>query len=36
MQEQLRLPHVQTTTGYTKITQQDFREGLETLEKEGK
>jgi hypothetical protein len=35
MQEQLRLPDVQTTTGYAKITQQDFPEGLETLDREG-
>ena len=35
VQEQLRHADVQTTTGYTKITQQDIREGLETLDGEG-
>jgi len=35
VQEQLRHAHVQTTTGYMKITQQDIREGLETLNGEG-
>jgi site-specific recombinase XerD len=35
VQEQLRHADVQTTTGYTKITQQDIREGLETLDDEG-
>jgi site-specific recombinase XerD len=35
VQEQLRHADVQTTTGYTKITQQDIREGLETLDSEG-
>jgi|SRR5215510_2358133 len=35
VQEQLRHADVQTTTGYTKITQQDIREGLETLDEEG-
>ena len=35
VQEQLRHVDVQTTTGYTKITQQDIREGLETLDDEG-
>jgi len=34
-QEQLRHADVQTTTGYTKITQQDIREGLEALDGEG-
>src|SRR5262249_56090490 len=35
VQEQLRHADVQTTTDYTKITQQDIREGLETLDGEG-
>ena len=35
VQEQLRHADVQTTTGYTKITQQDIRERLETLDNEG-
>jgi len=35
VQEQLRHADVQTTTGYTKITQQDIREGLATLDSEG-
>ena len=35
VQEQLRHADVQTTTGYTKITQQDIREGLATLDNEG-
>src|SRR5215510_2167161 len=35
VQEQLRHADVQTTTGYTRITQQDIREGLETLGSEG-
>jgi len=35
VQEQLRHADVQTTTSYTKITQQDIREGLETLDGEG-
>ena len=30
VQEQLRHADAQTTTGYTKTTQQDIREGLET------
>ena len=35
VQEQLRHADVQTTTGYTKIPQQDIREGLATLDSEG-
>jgi len=35
VQEQLRHADVQTTTSYTKITQQDIREGFETLDGEG-
>jgi len=35
VQKQLRHADVQTTTGYTKITQQDIQEGLETLDGEG-
>lgn len=35
VQEQLRHADVQTTTYYTKITQEDIREGLETLDGEG-
>jgi integrase/recombinase XerC len=35
VQEQLRHADVQTTTGYTKITQQDIRQALETLDGEG-
>jgi len=35
VQEQLRHADVQTTTGYTKITQQDIRQALDTLDDEG-
>ena len=35
VQEQLRHADVQTTTGYTKITQQDIRHALDTLDDEG-
>ena len=35
MQEQLRHVDVQTTTGYTRLTQQDVRQALETLDDEG-
>jgi integrase len=35
VQEQLRHVDVQTTTGYTRLTQQDVRQALETLDDEG-
>jgi site-specific recombinase XerD len=35
VQEQLRHIDVQTTTGYTRLTQQDVRQALETLDDEG-
>jgi len=35
VQEQLRHVDVQSTTGYTRLTQQDVREALETLGNEG-
>ncbi len=35
VQEQLRHVDVQTTTGYTKLTQQDVRQAFETLDDEG-
>ena len=35
VQEQLRHVDVQTTTGYTRLTQQDVRRALETLDDEG-
>jgi site-specific recombinase XerD len=35
VQEQLRHVDIQTTTGYTRLTQQDVRQALETLGDEG-
>jgi site-specific recombinase XerD len=35
VQEQLRHVDIQTTTGYTRLTQQDVRRALETLDDEG-
>jgi site-specific recombinase XerD len=35
VQEQLRHVDIQTTTGYTRLTQQDIRQALETLGDEG-
>ena len=35
VQEQLRHVDIQTTTGYTRLTQQDVRQALETLDDEG-
>ena len=35
VQEQLRHVDIQTTTGYTRLTQQDVRQALETLDGEG-
>jgi site-specific recombinase XerD len=35
VQEQFRHVDVQTTTGYTRLTQQDVRQALETLDDEG-
>ena len=35
VQEQLRHVDVQTTTGHTRLTQQDVRQALETLDDEG-
>ena len=35
VQEQLRHADIQTTTGYTRLTQQDVRQALETLDDEG-
>ena len=35
VQEQLRHADVQTTKGYTTLTQQDVRQALETLDDEG-
>ena len=35
VQEQLRHVDVQTTTGYARLTQQDVRQALETLDDEG-
>src|SRR5262249_19166978 len=35
VQGQVRHAGLQKTTGYTKITQQDIQEGLETLDGEG-
>lgn len=34
-QEQVRHVDIQTTTGYTRLTQQDVRQALETLDDEG-
>jgi len=34
VQEHLRHEDVQTTTGYTKITQQDVQQALETFDNE--
>jgi len=35
VQEQLRHVDIQTTTGYTRLTQQDVRKALETLDNDG-
>ena len=35
VQEQLRHVDIQTTTGYTRLTQQDVRQALETLDDDG-
>jgi len=35
VQEQLRHVDIQTTTGYTRLTQQDVQQALETLGDEG-
>ena len=35
VQEQLRHLDIQTTTGYTRLTQQDVRQALEMLDDEG-
>jgi site-specific recombinase XerD len=35
VQEQLRHVDIQTTTGYTKLTQQDVRQALETFDNDG-
>jgi hypothetical protein len=35
VQDQLRHADIQTTTGYTRLTQQDIRQALETLDDEG-
>jgi integrase len=35
VQEHLRHEDVQTTTGYTKITQQDVQQALETFDNDG-
>jgi site-specific recombinase XerD len=35
VQELLRHVDIQTTTGYTRLTQQDVRQALETLGDEG-